>query len=88
MAKGKEKEVRSSRVNAAARSAADEPRTRKNLRLSQAKIYRAKAALGTQTDAETIELALDLAVFGARVASGIGATKGFRWRELPEGGPA
>ncbi len=61
-----------------------EPRTRKNFRLSQAKIDRAKEVLGTRTDTETIEAALDLATFGARLAEGIQAMKGFRWRALPE----
>lgn len=61
-----------------------EPRIRKNFRLSQAKIDRAKQVLGTRTDTETIEAALDLATFGARLAEGIDEMKGFRWRPLSE----
>ncbi len=63
---------------------AAEPRVRKNFRLSQAKIDRAKKVLGTRTDTETIEAALDLATFGAELAEGIEAMKGFRWRALAE----
>ncbi len=63
---------------------AAEPRVRKNFRLSQGKIDRAKRVLGTRTDTETIEAALDLATFGAELAEGIEAMKGFRWRALPE----
>ncbi len=68
----------------AGRRSPAEPRVRKNFRLSQAKIDRAKQVLGTRTDTETIEAALDLATFGARLADGIAAMKDFRWRALPE----
>ncbi len=68
----------------ASRRSPAEPRIRKNFRLSQAKIDRAKRVLGTRTDTETIEAALDLATFGARLAEGIESMKGFRWRRLPE----
>jgi hypothetical protein len=44
---------------------------RKNLRLSQAKIDRAKRILGTKTETETIEQALDLVAFRAEVVTGL-----------------
>ena len=44
---------------------------RKNLRLSQVKIDRAKRILGTKTETETIEQALDLVVFRQEVVSGL-----------------
>ena len=44
---------------------------RKNLRLSQAKIDRAKKILGTKTETETIEQALDLVAFRDEVVSGL-----------------
>lgn len=47
------------------------PRVRKNLRLSQNKIDRAKQILGTSTETETIEQALDLVAFREEVVRGI-----------------
>jgi hypothetical protein len=44
---------------------------RKNLRLTQAKIDRAKRILGTETETETIEQALDLVAFRKEVVAGI-----------------
>lgn len=44
---------------------------RKNLRLTQAKIDRAKRILGTSTETETIEAALDLVAFRQEVAAGL-----------------
>lgn len=44
---------------------------RKNLRLTQAKIDKAKRILGTSTETETIEQALDLVVFRKEVLEGI-----------------
>jgi hypothetical protein len=44
---------------------------RKNLRLSQAKIDRAKRILGTRTETETIEQALDLVAFRQEVVTGL-----------------
>jgi hypothetical protein len=44
---------------------------RKNLRLTQAKIDRAKKILGTETETETIEQALDLVAFRKEVVAGI-----------------
>lgn len=44
---------------------------RKNLRLTQAKIDKAKRILGTKTETETVEQALDLVVFRQEVLEGI-----------------
>ncbi len=44
---------------------------RKNLRLTQAKIDRAKKILGTKTETETIEQALDLVAFRKEVIAGL-----------------
>lgn len=44
---------------------------RKNLRLTQEKIDRAKHILGTATETETVEQALDLVAFRAEVLEGI-----------------
>lgn len=44
---------------------------RKNLRLTQEKIDRAKAILGTETETETVEQALDLVAFRSEVLEGI-----------------
>lgn len=44
---------------------------RKNLRLSQAKIDRAKRILGTKTETETVEQALDLVAFRKEVVDGL-----------------
>ena len=44
---------------------------RKNLRLTQAKIDKAKRILGTTTETETIEQALDLVAFRKEVVAGI-----------------
>ena len=50
--------------------------TRKNYRLHQAKIDRARAILGTQTETETIEQALDLVAFGDRLLAGVDRMRG------------
>lgn len=44
---------------------------RKNLRLTQDKIDRARKILGTTTETETIEQALDLVAFRREVVAGI-----------------
>ena len=48
----------------------------KRFRIDQAKIDRAMQLLGTRTEAETIEVALDLVAFGPSLAEGIRAMKG------------
>jgi hypothetical protein len=45
-------------------------KVRKNLRLSQAKLDRAKRILGTETETETVEQALDLVAFREEVIAG------------------
>jgi hypothetical protein len=49
---------------------------RKNLRLDQAKIDRARKILGTKTETETIEQALDLVAFREEVVSGLESLAG------------
>ena len=49
---------------------------RKNLRLTQAKIDKAKKILGTATETETIEQALDLVVFRNEVLEGLSRIAG------------
>lgn len=44
---------------------------RKNLRLTQEKIDRAREILGTETETETVEQALDLVAFRSEVLEGI-----------------
>lgn len=57
-------------------SPAGEATTRKNLRLHQSKIDAARAALGTATETETIEAALDLIVFRNELVAGVRAMRG------------
>jgi hypothetical protein len=49
---------------------------RKNLRLNQAKIDKARKILGTKTETETIEQALDLVAFRDEVVSGLKSLAG------------
>jgi Arc/MetJ family transcription regulator len=44
---------------------------RKNLRLDQAKLNRARRILGTRTETETVEHALDLVLFRKEVLRGV-----------------
>ncbi len=46
-------------------------KVRKNLRLTQAKVDRARRILGTETETETIEQALDLVAFRQEVIEGV-----------------
>ncbi len=46
-------------------------KARKNLRISQEKIDRAREILGTKTETETIEQALDLVAFRAEAVGGV-----------------
>jgi hypothetical protein len=55
---------------------AEEPPRKKNIRLHQWKIDAARKALGTATETETIEAALDLVVFRQQLADGIRAMQG------------
>ena len=49
---------------------------KKNLRLHQSKIDQAKEILGTATETETIEAALDLVVFRKELTEGVRAMRG------------
>lgn len=55
---------------------ADEPARKKNIRLQQWKIDEAREVLGTSTETETIEAALDLVVFRKELVDGIRAMQG------------
>lgn len=55
---------------------AKEPLARKNFRLHQSKIDEARKALGTSTETETIERALDEVIFRERLLAGIEAMRG------------
>jgi hypothetical protein len=48
----------------------------KRFRIDQEKIDRAMQRLGARTEAETIEVALDLVAFGPILAEGVRAMKG------------
>lgn len=54
------------------------PRVRKNLRLNQAKLDRARRILGTQTETETVEQALDLVAFRQEAMAGVRRLAGSR----------
>jgi hypothetical protein len=56
-------------------------RTRKNYRLPQSKLDAARRVLGTTTETETIERALDLVVFGERLATGTARARGRAWND-------
>jgi hypothetical protein len=56
-------------------AAAENPR-KKNFRLRQSKIDRARAILGAETETETIERALDLVVFRSDLVQGVRAMQG------------
>jgi len=53
-------------------------KVRKNLRLTQAKLDRARDLLGTETETETVEQALDLVAFREEVISGVQRLAGSR----------
>lgn len=57
-------------------SKVEESLRRKNFRLHQSKIDRARKILGTATETETIEQALDLVAFGERLLSGVDRMRG------------
>lgn len=46
-------------------------KVRKNLRLTQAKLNRARRILGAATETETVERALDLVAFREEVVNGV-----------------
>lgn len=53
-----------------------EPLARKNFRLHQSKIDRAREILGTATETETVDRALDLVAFGERLLNGVDRMRG------------
>jgi hypothetical protein len=60
---------------------------RKNVRLTQEKIDRARRILGTSTETETIEQALDLVAFRQEVMAGLDRIAGSGIvRDLPDPG--
>lgn len=64
------------------RGTREEAPRRKNYRLHQSKLDAARKALGTATETETIERALDLAAFGERLASGTRRARGRAWVDV------
>lgn len=52
------------------------PVARKNYRLHQAKIDRAREILGTTTETETFEQALELVAFGDQLLAGVDRMRG------------
>jgi hypothetical protein len=61
-----------------ARKARKVPKVRKNLRLTQANVDRARRILGAATETETIEQALDLVAFREEVLAGVRRLAGSR----------
>lgn len=57
-------------------------RKRKNYRLQQSTLDAARRVLGTTTETETIERALELVVFGERLAAGTGRARGRPWNDV------
>ena len=57
-------------------------KTRKNFRLSQEKLDAAREILGTETETETVERALDLVTFGDRLARGTERVRGLPWNDV------
>ena len=57
-------------------------RKRKNYRLPQSKLDAARRVLGTTTETETIERALEIVVFGERLASGTARARGRAWNDV------
>jgi hypothetical protein len=57
---------------------AEDAKVRKHFRLSQRKIDEARKALGTKTDTETVEAALDLVTFRREVMEGLERIGGTR----------
>lgn len=70
------KRAKRSATRAWSGSAPNEPARKKNVRLHQSKIDAARAILGTTTETETIEAALDLVVFRSELVEGVRAMRG------------
>jgi|GEM_PF-1003515 len=67
---------------AAALAYGSEGTRKKNLRLHQSKIDKAMKILGTKTETETIEAALDLVVFRQELLEGVHAMRGAQLADL------
>ena len=67
---------------AASRKSRAEAPKRKNYRLPQEKLDVARRVLGTRTETETIERALDLVAFGERLAAGTERARGRAWHDV------
>ncbi|MDR0788103.1 MAG: hypothetical protein LBG44_09585 [Gemmatimonadota bacterium] len=63
----------------------DETPLRKNYRLHQSKIDRARKVLGTRTETDTIEQALDLVTFGEALRKGVDAMRGVELEDIFDG---
>jgi Arc/MetJ family transcription regulator len=64
-------------------------KVRKNVRLTQATLSRAQRILGTETETETIEQALDLVAFRREVIAGVRRVAGTNsLRDVLEESPA
>jgi hypothetical protein len=72
------------RIRRKAGAAAEAP-TKKNFRLHQSKIDRAMQLLGTRTETETIERALDMVAFRDALVDGIRAMRGAELVDVFEG---
>lgn len=62
--------------------ARQDARTRKNYRLPQSKLDAARRVLGTTTETETIERALEFVVLGERLASGTARARARAWHDV------
>lgn len=60
----------------------EEAPKRKNYRLRQSKLDAAQKVLGTKTETETIEQALDLVAFGEHLASGTERARERPWNDI------
>ena len=80
---GKVKETAAGYAFEKVRGEAERPR-KKNLRLHQTKIDSARAILGTATETETIETALDMIVFRKELIEGVRALRGLDLRDVME----
>lgn len=71
-----------SRRPASPQSSPEEAPRRKNYRLHQSKLDAAQRVLGTKTETETIERALEFVAFGERLASGTERARGRAWNDV------
>ncbi len=79
---GTRRTERAERKGTARQKRREEAPKRKNYRLHQSKLDVAQRILGTATETETIEHALDLVAFGERLASGTARARGRPWNDV------